>query len=1722
MHRILYCWLATLLLLMMTPAKASGPNTRFKNLSVEHGLSQASVISISQDNQGFMWFGTQDGLNRYDGYQFKTFRHNPQDPHSLANNWIWSLYKDAQGRLWIGSELGGLDRYDPATQQFIHHRFDHNNPHSLSNNDVRAIVGDNQGILWVGTHGGGLNRFDVDDGQFEHFRHDPSDPTSIASDNIKTLHIDSAGTLWVGTDVGLTRFDRDSSQFSHFRHRPDDPLSIQPGHVRAVYEDQRKRLWIGTSSGLSRFSPDTAQFEHFEHQADTTDQTVVSIVEDDRRRLWVGTLQGGLSRFDAKRRRFDHFRQDRSAPDSLSHNRMQQLYKTGNGAIWIGTDGGGVNHIAPNTKRFDHFKQTLLDPHSLSNNKVWAIHQSSQGTLWIGTEHGLNRYDDNNGQFVQYLGQTDAPTSLSHSSIRAIVEDNQGIVWLATHGGGLNRFDPQQKTFQHFLAENPEDNYIQALVQEAPGIFWLGTHEHGLMRLNTHTGESEHFNHDGNDSNSLSANSVWALHRSPDGTLWVGTSNGLNRFDRHTGRFHRYHHQYEQPGSLSHDAIRSFYQDKHGHLWVGTAGGLNRYNPKQDNFVSYTQNTGLPNDVILAMVEDDFGQLWVSTGKGLSRFDQVSQTFRNYDVKDGLQGDEFSVGAAFKGLSGELYFGGNNGFNRFLPEDIEDDWQTPAVVLTEFLLANQPVPILRDVNPDGFTLPNAIDTLTRLDLSYRENLLSFEFAALHFANPLKNQYAYKLAGLSDEWITTDAKNRRATFTNLPAGDYILHVKAANPDGFWNDEGTQLAIHVSPPPWQTWWAYTLYVLLLTLPVITLVIAQRRKIRYEHNLNLQLKEVDKLKDEFLANTSHELRTPLNGIIGLAESLIDGAAGSLPDVANHNLAMLVGSGKRLSNLVNDLLDFSQLKHQNLILDTKPVDLHTMVDVVLSLSRPLLDNRKNGQKPLKLTNNVPQTLPAAEADENRLQQILHNLVGNAIKFTDVGEIKVSAQHHQDMLTITISDTGIGISRDQLDDIFESFKQLDGSIERMTGGCGLGLAVSQQLVELHGGELTVESEPGLGSSFAFTLPVAAERALPVTSEMQTVSKVNFVEEESQVTALNAPHPGGRLSQHTKSDSSRFRILLVDDEPVNRQVLNNHLSLQNYDLFEAASGEQALLAVRQNGPFDLILLDIMMPKMSGYEVCRHLREEFPVNDLPIIFLTAKNQVSDLVQSFSVGANDYLTKPISKHELLYRVEVHLKLLDINRNLEDKVKQRTNQLQQSNHRLKALSEISTQIGSSLDFEKVLHNVYRHIKELMNVDTFTIGLFDPAKRRLVFKLSIENDKPLPEFEVSLREEERPAVWCLKNRQPLILNDYERDYPKIIGKPTPPGSMVGIQNGSVIYWPLVASGHITGVLSVQCLRVGAYNETQQEIIRGLASTTAIALDKANAYREVEEKNRALIATQQQLVQSEKMASLGTLTAGVAHEINNPNNFVYVTSQLLENELQKFREFLFELAEDADEAILESFSEHLTPLFEHIQTIYKGSQRITHIVRDLRVFSQLDAAERQSVLVSDLLLSAINLVKVKNESIATFDTHFKTTPKIDCYPAQLNQVFMNIILNACEAINRKQQCKLANNAKGCKANNSEKGKIVISSQLLDEDDNAKLQVTISDDGCGMDKTAIDKVFEPFYTTKDIGTGTGLGLSIAYGIIQQHQGELLVSSKPGVGSTFTLLLPCAMSEELVD
>ncbi len=1270
----------TLLITFCSPVLAQKPSLKFQHLSLKEGLSQSTVNAILQDSKGFMWFGTQDGLNKYDGYKFTIYQHEPQNAKSLSHNEVFTLYEDSVGTLWIGTNGGGLNQFDRRQNNFIHYLHDPKNPNSLSHNTVLSIHEDDTGMLWISTNDG-LNQFDRQQNTFISFKSDPKNPHSLSKNLVWPLYQDKSGILWIGTDGGgLNQFDRKLHQFTHYLPEPKVPNALS-NVITSIYEKKMGALWIGTLGGLYKFDRTLKTFKSYLHDPKNPDslshRAVWSISEDRQGYLWVATDGGGINLFDRQTEKFRHELNEPQKATSLSHDRALSVYQDRAGTMWVGTGGGGVNYFNPQQEKFAHYRNEPYNANSLNNNHVLSIYEDKKGFLWVGTQGGgLNRFDMTRQSVIHYQHDPKNPHSLSHDEVHSIYEDSDGVLWVGTFGGGLNQFDKEENRFISFKHQddNPDslnNDYVLSIYEDSTKTLWIGTRK-GLDQFDRQTNKFVHYVHEPGNSNSLSDEPIFSIYEDKKGVLWIGTyGGGLNQFDRQLKTFLHYQYKEQDSTSLSHNKVSAIYEDKTGRLWISTlGGGLNRFDRATGHFDAYREKDGLANDIIYGILEDNQGNLWLSSNKGLSRFNPKTEQFRNYDVLDGLQSNEFNK-VAYKSRRGELFFGGINGFNAFFPELMKDNSYIPPIVITDFNIFNRSVSLGKN-SP----LQQHIGDTREITLSYKQSFFSFDFAALNFLLSSKNQYAYKLEGLDTDW--NEIGNRHhASYTNVPHGSYLFRVKGSNNDNIWSKKDAAIKIIVLPPPWKTWWAYTLYILTILTVIIYYIRLQKRKLwekqqelEHEKKIAAQLKEADRIKDEFLANTSHELRTPLNGIIGIAESLVDGATGVLSKATQSNLEMIVSSGRRLLSLVNDILDFSKLKKTDFDLQLKTVDICTISNVVLQLSQPLI-----GQKKVQLVNAIASELPPINADENRVQQILYNLVGNAIKFTDSGTITVSAEvimahgstdnekWNQDsgqcpipdsQLAITVSDTGIGIPTEKLDRIFEAFEQADGSTGRIYGGTGLGLAVTQQLVNLHGGQMRVQSQVGVGSHFTFTLPTSegkVEEAKPLAQLPTLLAPLLEIQPDAVESELPDSDSLDSLDSEKQSVFSlkgEFNILIVDDEAINRQVLVNHLSLQNnYSLNQAESGVEALALIEEDYKPDLIILDIMMPYLSGYEVTEKIRKTYTADELPIILLTAKNQVADLVIGLESGANDFLTKPVSKDELLARLKTHLNLLRLKR-------------------------------------------------------------------------------------------------------------------------------------------------------------------------------------------------------------------------------------------------------------------------------------------------------------------------------------------------------------------------------------------------------------------------------------------------------------------------------------------
>ncbi|MBP7864674.1 MAG: hypothetical protein KA419_01895 [Acidobacteria bacterium] len=1070
-------------------APAQSGRVLFHRIGTDEGLSQNSVTAMCQDRQGFLWFGTYDGLNRYDGYAFTVFRHDPRNPGSLSNNWVNGLCLDREGRLWIATEGGGLNVFDPRTATFRRLRHRPGDPASIGDDTVHCVRPDPRGDLWVGTPRG-LDRVSPRGEVLAHFTHRPDDPGSLSDPSVHTILVDGSGGLWAGTLNGLNRLRPGDGRFDRFYPEAGAGKGRgSPNFIAALHPDRKGFLWVGTGQGLFTLDPRTGVFRPPPRRlgALVAGGGVSSFCEADADSLVIGTNTVGIvfhrpsdgSAFTAS-----------NAPEergSLSFNVVMSLLLDQSGMLWVGTM-NGVNALSNKQKNFHYIGRGSGSAESLSAGFVMAVHQDPSGALWIGSlTAGLDRYDPRTGRFTHYRHDPARPDSLGMDGIWSILMDRKGRLWVGTYGRGLDGLDPATGRFSHFRVdpragpETPGD-VIRTLFEDPQGTLWVGT-DRGLKRFDPESGRFTHFGPAAPAGRQGGDTVVRALVRDPGGDFWIGMyGGGLVRLNPADGTWKRIRHDPSNPSAgISSDFVRCLHLDDRGILWVGTDLGLNRYDPARAEWKLYTTRDGLPSDVVYAILPDAFGRFWLSTNHGLSCFEPARASFWNFDRRDGLQSNEFNQGAYCRGRDGELFFGGLNGVTHFRPETIRPNAFVPPVYLTDVRVFDRS---LGEGAPDRpATQP---PFLREVRLRHDENVLTFEFVALNFQNPERNAYVYTLEGVDQGYIRAGAR-RYATYGNLAPGTYVFRVRAANNDGVWNNRGANLTIVVVPPWWRTWWAVTLYWAVGAGLVFTLVLLRvRARLRKIERRMLQesvarLREIDALKTEFLNIASHELRTPLTSVVGFARMIqkkldevvfplippSETRAGKVSEQIRANVAIIVAESERLTALINDLLDIAKLEAGKVEWKRGPVDVANVVRQGMAAIRPLADPRG-----LTLVEEIEPGLPAVPGDRDRLLQVVLNLLSNAVKFTDAGEVACGVRRCGDALFVSVRDTGIGIPDDALAYIFEKFRQVGDSLTDRPRGTGLGLSICRQIVEHHGGHIWAEKGPGSGSVFTFTLPV--------------------------------------------------------------------------------------------------------------------------------------------------------------------------------------------------------------------------------------------------------------------------------------------------------------------------------------------------------------------------------------------------------------------------------------------------------------------------------------------------------------------------------------------------------------------------------------------------------------------------------------------------------------------------
>ena len=1223
-RKMLVILIAALFLFLTLSSSGTGVvnNLNFDFYSQEHGLSNNQIHCILQDKQGWMWFGTSQGVCRFDGYKFTVFKNDPDDSTSLKGNLVRAIFEDSKGQLWMGTENGGLNKFNREKENFKH-------------------------LFYYGEN-------------------------SLLKDaSVTSLQEDASGILWVGTETSLFRIENESKLVEI---KPDNQSSFAD-YYRILKSDKSGQIWIGANTGLFVYNPSNNQVQKVSlPQNVPNNEEIWEIVIDHDGTVWVGTYANGMFTVNPISMEARHLNLD---PENERSNTVRAISKDKNGKYWIGTRGGlyVYDKIKEVTAFYYHDER---EPKSLVNNSIQCILHDLKGDVWIGTRNGINFLIEERQNIQGYKSMPDDERYLNSSEIYAFWIDPKGDVWVGTESGGINILNRKTSRFSYLMPQkgNPNSlsrNCIKALLSDGNNL-WIGTFLGGLDVLNLKTGIYKHFRNDPNVPSSLSDNRVWALLRDSKNDIWVGTSRGLDKFDPVTETFIHYNNLVDgqQVNWLAEDSdhclwigadqlfiynpsdrnitrvnesTRYMLQDSNNRFWLATPNrGLALYSKEKGIIRFYTEKNGLANNQTLAILEDNEHFLWVSTTNGLSKFDPKTERFHNYSLKNGFQNNQFTYGAAYKSASGELLIGGISGFNIFNPVKIKSDSYFPPIVLTDLKIFNKSVKIgdrQRDV------LTKSISETKKIRLKYDQNSITLDFASFDFANSLGIQYSYFLDNFDKDW-NEPSVNRSATYTNLDPGEYSFHVKTVSIDRKESNPGPVLIIEVLPPYWETWWFRSIIFLAIFGIFYLLISFLLNKEKLKNDLVIErlkakkLHELDMMKLRFYTNISHEIRTPLTLILGPLEKMRNK---TLPEnELKGHVDVMHRNATQLHQLINQLLDFRKMETGNLKLTLTCGDLVSYLSGIVGSF-----NNMAQEKEIDLKFNSLKKEIITNFDADKLGKIMNNLLSNAFKFTGKGgkiSVNLALIFDSDdnetageaadkrIIEINVKDSGIGINEMNLEKIFTRFFQVDDGARQT--GTGIGLALTKELVKLHHGTIMVTSKPGKGSRFTIHLPYEEitnpEAASPANDDNQTDFSVAMQADERLGESMLA---GRRI------------MLLVDDNPDVRYFIKSHFN-SNFQVLEAENGLEGWNIALKTIP-DIIISDVMMPDMDGFEFCRNIRKDERTSHIPIILVTALGSREHEIEGLSQGADDYITKPFDLAILQTKVE---NILSVRQSLKQK--------------------------------------------------------------------------------------------------------------------------------------------------------------------------------------------------------------------------------------------------------------------------------------------------------------------------------------------------------------------------------------------------------------------------------------------------------------------------------------
>jgi signal transduction histidine kinase/ligand-binding sensor domain-containing protein len=1033
----------------------------FETITIENGLSSNNITTIVQDSYGYLWFGTSNGLNKYDGINFDIFIDNPIN-NTLSDSSINILYVTSDGELWIGTSWG-LNKYDRTTNTFINYLNEQDDVTSISDNFITSICEDSDGNIWIGTKKG-LNKLDRVTETFSLYLNSPNDTKSLSNDFITSICEDNYGYLWIGTIDGLNRLDRNSQEFTIYRNDTERKTSISNNYVTCIYEGSDSNLWIGTTYGLNKYDRESDYFKVFVNDANDitslSNDYVTSICEDFSGYLWVGTKLG-INRLDTSNETFYIYRYNPDDPFSLSYDRIQAIYRDIEGNIWIGTL-NGCDKVNFKKQAFNYYIDALY------NNAVPGIASNDSKIIWLKTRYGLFKFNNETKSVEKIYNEVFINQNFSNVKMNTFCISINGCLWAGTEGYGLEMFNPvTEELIVYKYDENsanciPSDTVLSLYINSDGDILWIGT-DKGLCSFNITTGKFNYYAYEIENDN------IWYIYQTSDNDLWISTETGFYRIDYLSGILTPIVDYTQLSGSLYTNIISDVLEDSRGLLWFANGNNLFCYDIDKETIVPTGLETNFPPIAVRSILEDDNNSIWLSTAShGLIKISANDESIKQYGKDDGLQNDTFCYRSSYKAEDGELFFGCIVGLISFYPDDLIEDIDIPDVYITNFALLNKDI---------SFTEP--IEDVTEIKLPYADNSFEIDFVAFDYKSPEYNQYAYKLEGFDEKWNYCNAINSYAKYTNIPLGEYIFIIKASNSDGIWNEEGVSLKIIIAPPFWQQWWFIFILIMAAILLVFMVIWLRTYTIRkysqileskYEERTYQLIKKTEQLENELKKRTeftralAHELKTPLTPLLSASEFLLNSVEDDITLGFINNIRQGI---LNLEKRINELLDLAKGEIGLIKINREYVDVLNIIKNTMTYFMPEAQ-RKNQE----LILDIPDTLPEIFADEERITQVILNLLNNASKFTRKnGEIIIKAKEEKASLIIEVIDNGCGIDEAEQEHIFEPYSKLRLKRES-SSGLGLGLYLAKLFVELHGGKIWVISSKGKGSTFAFSLPI--------------------------------------------------------------------------------------------------------------------------------------------------------------------------------------------------------------------------------------------------------------------------------------------------------------------------------------------------------------------------------------------------------------------------------------------------------------------------------------------------------------------------------------------------------------------------------------------------------------------------------------------------------------------------